>query len=349
MAIAHDSVTSHASARDSDRVDYASLIGPESSQLRLYFQQLFATVQAAYCAALEQYEPTARFQRDEWTRRDEAVIKQGCGITRVLQNGDVFEHAVVALSSVSGNLPAAMSEKLIGIGAETPFSANGVSLIVHPRSPMVPTTHANVRLLTVGEKTWFGGGADLTPYYLFEDDARFFHRQLRDICEAARPGSYQPFKEWCDTYFFLPHRGEARGIGGVFFDYLGRESIEDLLSGASLTERLGMGLAACYTPIVEKRRGLPWGEAQEEYQEVRRGRYVEFNLLHDRGTQFGLQTGGRVESILASLPPRARWSYGFTPAPGSPEEKLVETLRSPRDWLAPEDMSIERISAVSAS
>lgn len=325
--------------------DYASLIGQENSQLRRYFQELFPTIQAAYCAALEQFEPTVRFQSDCWTRSQEAVIKEGQGITRVLQGGEVFEHAVVASSSVNGILPSVMSEKLVGTAAETPFSANGVSLIVHPRSPMVPTTHANVRILTVGAKTWFGGGADLTPYYLFEEDAQFFHRQLYNVCETTRPGWYTTFKEWCDTYFFLPHRGESRGIGGIFFDYVGRDSLEDLLDGAALTERLGRGLAGCYTPIVERRKELPWGDEEREFQEVRRGRYVEFNLMYDRGTQFGLQTGGRVESILASLPPRVRWSYGSTPSPGSREELLIDTLRSPRDWLPPEELSSEPIIA----
>jgi coproporphyrinogen III oxidase len=310
------------------------LIGGDVSDLRRHFQEIFRAVQANYCAALEQLEPEATFKSDEWTRSEEKVIKKGFGLTRVLRDSAVFEQAVVALSSVSGILPTALSEKLIGASEPAPFCADGVSLIVHPHSPMAPTTHANVRLLTVGDKTWFGGGADLTPYYLFEEDAIAFHRRLFQLCEETRPGSYQAFKEWCDSYFYLPHRGEARGIGGIFYDYLGRDSLGDLRDGAALTERLGFGLASCYIPIVEKRKDMPWGDAHRTFQEIRRGRYVEFNLMYDRGTQFGLQSGGRVESILASLPPRVQWSYGFVPEPGSEEEKLIETLRNSRNWLA---------------
>jgi coproporphyrinogen III oxidase len=313
--------------------DYAPLVASGDSKLRNYFQSVFREVQSCYCEALEQFEPECRFSRDQWVREKEQVITEGHGTTRVLSGGTVFEHAVVALSSVRGLLPPAMSDKLIGSPHETPFSADGVSVIVHPLSPMIPTTHANVRLLTVGDKTWFGGGADLTPYYLFEDDAQLFHQRLYDICETTRSGWYQSLRQWCDEYFYLPHRREARGIGGIFYDYVGRDSLEDLLDGARLTELLGRGLAGCYIPIVEKRKGIPWGDSERLFQEIRRGRYVEFNLLHDRGTQFGLQTGGRTESILASLPPRAQWSYGYEPQVGSREASLIEALRNPRDWL----------------
>jgi coproporphyrinogen III oxidase len=314
--------------------NYAQLLGEGIPRLRAYFQQVFQSVQASYCDALQRLDQGTRFRNDEWTRSDEQVIKKGRGLTRVLHDGAVFEQAVVALSSVSGVLPASMSQKLVGVSEETPFSADGVSLIVHPRSPMIPTTHANIRLLTVGAKSWFGGGADLTPYYLFEEDARHFHRTLRSICNSVRPDWYQTFKRWCDSYFSLPHRGESRGIGGIFYDYLGRDSLEEMLQGAALSERLGTGLASCYMPIVEQRGDTPWGEKERLFQEIRRGRYVEFNLLYDRGTQFGLQTGGRVESILASLPPRVRWSYDYQPEPGSPEALLIEALRSPREWVS---------------
>ncbi len=313
--------------------DYAPLVASGGSKLRNYFQTVFREVQSRYCEALEQIEPECRFSQDDWVREKEQVITEGQGTTRVLSGGAVFEHAVVALSSVRGLLPPAMSEKLIGSPCETSFAADGVSVIVHPLSPMIPTTHANVRLLTVGDKTWFGGGADLTPYYLFEDDAQLFHRHLHDICESTRPGWYQSLRKWCDEYFYLPHRREARGIGGIFYDYIGRDSLDDLLDGARLTELLGRELAGCYIPIVEKRKGISWGDDERLFQEIRRGRYVEFNLLHDRGTQFGLQTGGRTESILASLPPRAQWSYGYEPQVGSREARLIEALRNPRDWL----------------
>lgn len=317
--------------------NFGALVTGDTSELRRHFQGVFRSIQTDYCAALERFEPQTTFSTDEWSRSEGEVIKKGFGVTRILRNGEVFDQAVVALSSVSGILPTAMSEKLIGTAEPAPFCADGVSLIVHPRSPLVPTTHANVRLLSVGGKTWFGGGADLTPSYLFEEDAVSFHRQLSHFCEESRLGWYQPFKKWCDEYFYLPHRGEARGIGGIFYDYLGRDSLEDLLDGAALTERLGRGLASCYTPIVERRKELPWSDAQRTFQEIRRGRYVEFNLLYDRGTQFGLQSGGRVESILASLPPRVQWSYGFAPEPGSAEDVLIKTLQTPREWLSETD------------
>jgi coproporphyrinogen III oxidase len=208
------------------------------------------------------------------------------------------------------------------------FFAAGISLIVHPRSPLVPTMHANVRYIVQGGKAWFGGGADLTPYYLFEEDARHFHATLRAACDAHDPAYYPAFKRRCDEYFFLRHRGEARGVGGIFFEDLGG----DLAKEFALVESVGRAIAPAYAPVVERRKAAPWTDAQRAWQEIRRGRYVEFNLLYDRGTAFGLETRGRTESILVSMPPRVRWVYAHEPAPGSEEARLVEVLRAPREW-----------------
>ncbi|HEX8909476.1 MAG TPA: oxygen-dependent coproporphyrinogen oxidase, partial [Anaeromyxobacteraceae bacterium] len=208
------------------------------------------------------------------------------------------------------------------------FAAAGLSVVLHPLSPMVPTTHANFRLIVQGEKAWFGGGSDLTPFYLFEEDAAHFHRTWRAACDRHDRALYPRLKERCDRYFFLPHRGEARGVGGIFFDDLGG----DLRRAHALVLDLAEAFLPAWLPIAERRRGSAHGEPERVWQEIRRGRYVEFNLLHDRGTVFGLETGGRTESILMSLPPRARWMYDHQPAPGSPEARLVEVLRHPRDW-----------------
>jgi coproporphyrinogen III oxidase len=214
------------------------------------------------------------------------------------------------------------------------FRATGVSLVLHPQSPMVPTTHANFRCIEKGGTTWFGGGADLTPYYLFEDDAVHFHRTLADACNRHAPiGDYTRFKAWCDEYFFLPHRQETRGVGGVFFDYLGAKNEGAPADVFAFVQEIGRAFTAAYLPIVERRQPLPYGDTERTWQLRRRGRYVEFNLIYDRGTLFGLKTNGRVESILMSLPPQVRWDYDVMPQPGSPEAKLVAHLR-PIDWLA---------------
>ena len=205
--------------------------------------------------------------------------------------------------------------------------------MLHPQSPMVPTTHANFRCIAKGDLVWFGGGADLTPYYLFREDAEHFHRVLADACDRHAPvADYARFKQWCDEYFWLPHRGETRGVGGVFFDYLGTkgEPVEQVFD---FVRDLAKSFVSAYLPIVERRRGLPFGEAERTWQLRRRGRYVEFNLIYDRGTLFGLKTGGRIESILMSLPPQVRWDYDVMPQPGSPEAELVTHLR-PTSWLA---------------
>jgi len=280
-----------------------------------------AALQEEICAALERLDGAARFGRDAWDRPG-----GGGGLTRILQDGAVLEKAGVSFSHVHGELPEAFARRLSGEGRS--FAAVGLSLVLHPRSPLVPTTHANVRFIVQGQKAWFGGGADLTPYYLFEEDAAHFHRALRAACDRHDPSYYRRFKERCDRYFHLPHRGEARGVGGIFFEDMGGDPEREL----AFAKDFAAAFLPAWLPIAERRRGLPYGEAQRAWQEIRRGRYVEFNLLHDRGTVFGLETGGRTESILMSLPPRVRWVYDHQPPAGSEEERLLEVLRKPREW-----------------
>jgi len=201
-------------------------------------------------------------------------------------------------------------------------------VVLHPVSPRVPTAHVNVRLLVHGSRAWFGGGADLTPHYLVEEDVRHFHRTWRALCDRHDPAWYPRFKAACDAYFFLPHRGEHRGVGGIFFEDLGGDPWREL----EFVAEVGPAFLEAWLPIAGRRRDEPWGEREREWQEIRRGRYVEFNLLHDRGTVFGLETGGRTESILMSLPPVVRWRYDHHPEPGSPESRLLEVIRTPRDW-----------------
>ncbi|MCB9892573.1 MAG: oxygen-dependent coproporphyrinogen oxidase [Planctomycetes bacterium] len=282
----------------------------------------FRDLQDRLCTAFEAIDGGARFREDTWEREG-----GGGGRSRVLEKGSVFEKAGVNVSEVHGTFPDDLAASLPGEGLQ--FFAAGVSLVVHPRSPMVPTVHMNVRRIERASGGWFGGGADLTPYVLFEEDARHFHRVLRDAVEPYEEGAHARFKAECDRYFHLPHRGEARGIGGVFFDYLSdREE-----ATFELVQRVGNAFFDAYLPIVEARRDEPFDEAHELWQLQRRGRYVEFNLVHDRGTIFGLKTRGRTESILMSLPPRVRWDYDVQPAPGSFGAALVDVLRNPRDWL----------------
>ncbi len=289
-----------------------------------FFQQL----QDRICAGLEAFEPTARFREDAWTRAG-----GGGGRSRVLEGGDFLEKGGVMFSEVHGELPEAFAAELPGDG--TAFWAAGVSLVLHPRNPYVPTVHANFRMIRQGGVAWFGGGADLTPYYLFDEDARHFHATLRAACDAHDPGYYARFKKWCDDYFFLPHRDEHRGIGGLFFDRLTPEDTgRDAAANFAFVRAAGDAFLPAYLPIVERRLKTPYGERESDFQQMRRGRYVEFNLMYDRGTIFGLKTKGRIESILVSLPPRVQWIYDHRPAPGSHEARLYEAITTPRDWLA---------------
>lgn len=290
-------------------------------------------LQDRICHALERSDGKARFREDLWQRPG-----GGGGKTRVLSGGAVFEKAGVNTSVVEGVVTPTMQTQL-NIQGRTWFAC-GLSLVLHPLNPYVPTTHANWRYFELydGEgqiqDQWFGGGADLTPYYLFEEDVRHFHRCLKAALDPFGTQLYPKFKETCDRYFSNTHRGsEMRGVGGVFYDHL-RPSAEwqaEVLF--ELQQACGNSFLDAYLPIVERRRSLPYGEREKYWQEIRRGRYVEFNLIHDRGTLFGLKTGGRTESILMSLPPTVRFDYAFEPEEGSPEASLLEVCRQPRDWV----------------
>jgi coproporphyrinogen III oxidase len=299
---------------------------PDLPAVREYLRGL----QQSLCATFETLEPAARFQRDTWQRAE-----GGGGETRVLADGAVFERAGVNFSEVHGaSLPPAASAQrpeLAGRG----FQALGVSLVAHPRNPYVPTTHLNVRFFCASragaaDVWWFGGGFDLTPYYGFEEDARHWHATAREACKLLGAGAHARYKRWCDEYFFLPHRNEPRGIGGLFFDDLDDGGFDQSFA---FMRSVGDHFLPAYLPIVERRRNTPYGDRERDFQLYRRGRYVEFNLLHDRGTLFGLQSKGRTESILMSLPPLVSWRYDFHPEPGTPESDLYEKFLKPRDWL----------------
>lgn len=308
--------------------DYGS-----NSDMKDEASRYFREIQSQICSGLETLDAQALFQNDTWEREDSGGGYGGGGLTRVIEDGRVFEKGGVNFSEVSGTLPLAMSKRLTNEQQEQPFFATGVSLVLHPFSPMVPTVHANFRYLEVGDRRWFGGGADLTPYYLFEEDAVHFHKTLKEACDTFDHSYYPRFKAECDKYFYLPHREEARGIGGIFFDYLGKSDPENLAQYQEFTFGVARAFLPSYLPIVERRQELAWGEAEKRFQLLRRGRYVEFNLIHDRGTQFGLHTGGRTESILMSLPAQVSWKYGFEPEPNTREQDLLAVLREPRDWV----------------
>jgi len=277
--------------------------------------EYFVGLQQRIVSKLETVD--SAFRRDSWTRPE-----GGGGTSCILEEGKVFERGGVNLSRVQGKaLPPSASASRPQL-AGRPFDAMGVSLVLHPRNPYCPTVHMNVRFFSAGDTWWFGGGMDLTPYYGFEEDARHFHA----MCKLAVRNEYPRFKKWCDEYFFVKHRGEPRGIGGIFFDDLADEGAFEL------TKSVGDRFLAAYVPIIDKRKDLPYGERERSFQAYRRGRYVEFNLVYDRGTLFGLQSGGRTESILMSMPPHAAWRYDWKPAPGSPEEKLYTDFLKPRDW-----------------
>jgi coproporphyrinogen III oxidase len=290
-------------------------------------------LQDRICAQLEALDGATQFVEDQWERPG-----GGGGRSRVISNGNVFEKGGVSTSIVHGDLPPEMQQRL-GVN-EARFFACGLSLVIHPHSPMIPTVHANFRYFELydaqGERVdcWFGGGADLTPYYLWPEDAVHFHRSLKTAADRFHPAFYPRYKAQCDTYFFNTHRNEARGIGGMFYDYL--RAGQDEMSEADwcrFNMAMGDSFLPAYVPIVERRKAEPWTETHKTWQEIRRGRYVEFNLVHDRGTLFGLRTNGRTESILMSLPPTVRWVYDHQPEPGTPEAELLTWLE-PRDWVA---------------
>ncbi len=281
-------------------------------------------LQDRICAELEQIDGANTFHEDAWQREG-----GGGGRTRVIAEGGVFEKAGVNFSEVFGEMSPKFAKQIPGEG--TQFTATGVSLVLHPRNPMVPTVHANFRFLTKGAKWWFGGGGDLTPYYPFKDDVVHFHRVWRDVCNRHKDVvDYAKMKKECDDYFFLHHRQEARGVGGIFFDYLDG----DFDKIFAFVRDAGDAFIPAYGPIAQKRKHWPYTSQQREFQEYRRSRYVEFNLLYDRGTIFGLKTGGRVESILMSLPPVVRNIYDWRPEPDTPEAELTDYWLKPRDWAS---------------
>lgn len=304
----------------------------EQGYLKDRFEKYVYNLQDTICTKLQSYEPETKFREDTWVRKS-----GGGGITRVLEKGDVFEKAGVNASTVFGELPEAIRKRFNVQKGD--FFATGVSLVIHPLSPMVPTVHANFRYFELygdGNRrtdAWFGGGMDLTPYYLWDEDAIHFHRTLKNACDRHDPLFYERFKKECDRYFYNHHRGEARGIGGLFYDYLREEKKQSLESWYRFVTDNGQVFLESYTPIVDKRMNLDYTPEQRYFQEIRRGRYVEFNLIHDRGTLFGLKTDGRIDSILMSLPPRVRWDYHYEPKPGSAEERLLEVLKNPRTWV----------------
>jgi coproporphyrinogen III oxidase len=303
----------------------------------------FANLQDDLCAALEQLDGAARFREDQWERDG-----GGGGRSRVMEGGALFEKAGVNFSAVHGHFENAYAERML-VGEGTQFYATGMSFVLHPTSPMVPTVHANLRYLERGTGGWFGGGSDLTPYYPYREDAVHFHRTLKEACDNFDPAFYAKFKKWCDEYFFIKHRDEARGVGGIFFDYL-TGADEGPLLGAddrvprerrgiefifNFVQAIGRAFLPAYLPIAERRRDEPYTEREREFQLIRRGRYAEFNLVYDRGTHFGLETRGRAESILMSLPPLVRWVYDYQPEPGSREAEAWAYFRA-HDWLGEE-------------
>ena len=287
-------------------------------------------LQERITAAIETRD-TAKFRRDVWVR-DEG----GGGETRVLSDGSVFERAGVSVSQVFGQKlpPSASNARPHIVGA--PFEAMGLSLVLHPRNPHAPTTHCNVRFIQArpagaAPVWWFGGGFDLTPYYAYEEDVLHWHRTASDACHPFGAAVYAKYKDWCDRYFFLPHRNETRGVGGLFFDDL---SAGGFAACFAFLRSVGDHFLPAYLPIVDRRKDHTYGERERQFQLYRRGRYVEFNLVHDRGTAFGLQSRGRTESILMSMPPLARWEYDWKPEAGSPEARLYEDFLRPRDYLS---------------
>jgi len=308
-------------------------------------------LQDSICQGLQALDGEGQFQEESWQRPE-----GGGGRSRVMKEGRIFEQGGVNFSEVEGDQlpPSILNQRPEAKGHR--WFAVGTSMVLHPRNPWVPTVHLNYRYFEAGPVWWFGGGADLTPYYPFLEDARHFHRTLQGACDSVDPGYYKVFKPWCDEYFYLRHRQETRGVGGIFYDYQDASGVlykggEPEGAAAAVAAASGpieqdweqlFGLAsACghaflpsYVPIVERRHNLAYGEAERRFQLYRRGRYVEFNLVFDRGTIFGLQTNGRTESILMSLPPLVRWEYGYTPAPGSREALLTEVFTRPQNWLA---------------
>jgi coproporphyrinogen III oxidase len=322
---------------------------PSDSRQRV--SQFLQTLQDRICDGLEKIDGGSTFQEDKWEREE-----GGGGRSRVIREGNLFEQGGVNFSEVWGSdlPPSILVQRPEAAGHR--FYATGTSMVLHPRNPYVPTVHLNYRYFEAGPVWWFGGGIDLTPYYPFAEDAAHFHKTLKQACDRHHPEYYPTFKLWCDEYFYLKHRGETRGVGGIFFDYQDGQGLlyrgpETKGNAAQHSQRVGTvrerswedlfafvqdcgnAFLPAYVPIAEGRQGMAYGDRERNFQLYRRGRYVEFNLVYDRGTIFGLQTNGRTESILMSLPPLVRWEYGYTPEPNTPEAELYERFLKPQDWV----------------
>jgi coproporphyrinogen III oxidase len=296
----------------------------DKENITSYFQDL----QDRICHAIEQADGSGRFQEDAWERPG-----GGGGRSRVLEEGDVLEKGGVGFSAVWGDLHE-QTRRSMNLPEGVAFYATGVSIVMHPRSPKVPIIHMNVRYFELSNGArWFGGGIDLTPIYVVEEDARWFHKQLKLVCDRFDPAYYPRFKTWADEYFFNTHRNETRGIGGIFFDYLKPDEKAPIESLFGFVRAVGEAFAPLYVSLMLAHRDEDFSQTEKEWQLLRRGRYVEFNLVHDRGTRFGLETNGRTESILMSLPPLARWVYNRTPAPGTPEAETLTWLRKGVQWV----------------
>ena len=303
------------------------------SKIAVGFNEYILDLQNIICKALEEADGKARFTEDAWVREE-----GGGGKTRVIAGGNIFEKGGVSTSMVYGELPYAMQQTFkVGINN---FFAAGLSLVLHPANPYIPTVHANWRYFELFDMegkiidSWFGGGSDLTPYYLFEEDAIHFHTTYKNAIEPFGKDLYPAYKKNCDEYFVNKHRNdESRGIGGVFYDYLRPKNVKDAERLFTFQQANGNSFINAYLPIVKKRMNTPFGEKEKYWQEIRRGRYTEFNLVHDRGTLFGLKTNGRIESILMSLPPTVRFEYNYQPSPGSPEDELLQACLHPRNWV----------------
>ena len=328
----------------------APLLSSPPADSRSRARTLLMGLQDSICTALAAFDGEGHFQEESWERPE-----GGGGRSRVMKAGRIFEQGGVNFSEVEGERlpPSILSQRPEAEGQR--WFATGTSMVLHPRNPYIPTVHLNYRYFEAGPVWWFGGGADLTPYYPFLEDAQHFHRSLKEACDSVDPAYYPVFKPWCDDYFFLKHRGETRGVGGIFYDYqdpggvlykgsdpTGPAAAASAATGAvehdweklfRLAGACGNAFLPSYLPIAERRQATPWGERERDFQLYRRGRYVEFNLVFDRGTIFGLQTNGRTESILMSLPPLVRWEYGYQSEPGSREALLTEVFTRPQNWL----------------
>ena len=305
---------------------------PHDNHMKKKFYNYIQQLQDTITSKLEKVDGEAKFREDIWERPE-----GGGGRTRVIENGSIFEKGGVNISAVHGKLPKSM-QNYFGV-KDANFYACGLSLVIHPKSPLVPTVHANWRYFEMYDADgkvvdqWFGGGQDLTPYYLFEEDATHFHSVCKKACDRHNAEFYTRYKKQCDEYFWNAHRNEARGLGGLFFDRLKKTDAMAMQDWYNFVTAIGDSFLESYIPIVTKRKSLAYTKEQRNWQEIRRGRYVEFNLVHDKGTLFGLKTNGRIESILISLPPHVQWHYDYHPEEGSEEEKLIDVLQQPKDWV----------------